>query len=684
MTKNTQDSFKERKRVSSACVACRGRKVKCNINDQFPCKSCTKMGLECVKSVVDRRRDRPESQYTQKLEHMLKLYEDENKRISLQLVNIAESMQDFSELHDSLQRKTNMTQTQNNDNIVLPEVETKVIDKDLSYRRNDTDILKAKYPMPPIFQASQDKPHSVYGPTSIFDNTRVHHKTLYDTNDTELEVDEIKNLATDPIIRECIKNFWVWQYPDVHLFLYKEAFLVDFFHAKKNSAYCCKSLIFAICAMGSLLSENSDIVKMSNHFYEQSKHLCMNRNNRPSISLLQSFMLLGMYDIYNGRNDSGWILTGMGMRIGFIIGFQLNPRDWLSDKELKLKNAFGNMIRSRIYWGTYLADHFIGLLLGRPASLKMNDTTIEETIELPDLDWIHEYCFQSKLYTEPKIEKLGDSLRCSAKLMEITENMLHDIFSNKKGMKKDQLQENIEKVHHYNLKIQEWREALPIEIKWSSNDLEELGNNLTKMTFKLMYYIVVLCLNRPFLGISGEYTEPLNRCNDAVNDLAILLKTFIINYNCRKSSTLMIFCSIISISVMMRVNSDVMSEVFRGKKTDRFKILLFMKILHETSKMWGLSSKAFKLLKKKFKQEYDVDIEDELRNFDLNQDIDFSIMNNMSFLDNGISINQFLEFDPLALDDAFSQPPMLFNTSVVDGSEGLLPYFNMSHFDYEI
>lgn len=103
------------------------------------------------------------------------------------------------------------------------------------------------------------------------------------------------------------------------------------------------------------------------------------------------------------------------------------------------KNNLGTQIRSRIFWGTYLVDHLIGLLLGGSPTLKMNGTTIEETIELPDIDWIDEYSFPGKEginddgndCVKSKILRISDPLRSVINLMSVSDNMMNEIFNNK-------------------------------------------------------------------------------------------------------------------------------------------------------------------------------------------------------------------------------------------------------------
>lgn len=633
MTKTTQtvDKISKKRKRGLACKNCRKRKVKCNINEKYPCTSCLSSNQECIESTIDKRKERAESEYTQHLENRLSVYQEENARIASQLENIVKVMREVMDVSSSfefnkLKNETTNTgisspQTNYINNYTNIQYIQDDIEPNLEEDVESSENLNEKYPTPSTFKAFDNKPLSVYGATSVFDNISVSKlKNLK-------EMEEIYILNRDPKINFYIKLFFQWQYPDIHIFVFREAFLLDFLHAKNNSSYCSTELIFSICAFGCLLSEDEDKKQISNNFNEKAKQLCFNNYSKPSISLLQSFLLLGLYDIYNGKNDSGWILSGMGMRMGYSIGLQLNSREDIDN----LKSELGTKIRSRIFWGTYLVDHLIGLLLGRPPSLKMNDSTIEETIELPDIDWIHEYTCPGELGEATKILLIGNPLCEMVKLMNISGDMINDIFNDQKYSKQNDsviFYRRLPLVRKYNLSMFKWRKTLPESLLWNSSDLKEIGADPTTLTFKLIYYIVILCLNRPFLNskVNEQYVEYCANCRkiclNAVNDLTIALSRFTTIYGFDKCSNLIIYSCIISISVILRsYNSDSKSNLMSDPEV-KFKILLFMKILRECSRNWGLSEKAFKLTKDKLRKEHNINIEEELNSFDQNEQPD--------------------------------------------------------------
>lgn len=679
-----------RKKCSYACISCRSRKVKCNVNEQFPCRSCVKMDLECVKSTSDKRKIRVEKKtYVQNLENKIQIYNEEAVRISKQLENISKSMKDLSSLTkvQNLENKQNefVMDSRTASNTLLEEEPKKEVAKSQVDERHKLD-LRQRYPTPESFQEFQNKFLSVYGPTSIFDDAQI--PKYKDEN----EINGIEELSSDPLIVKCVKLFFVWQYPDMHIFLFREAFLLDFFHAKPNSSYCSKALVFAICAMGSLFSNNPKIKEMSPRFYENSRSLCFQQYNKPSIALLQSFLLLGLYDVYNGRNDSGWILSGIAMRLVYVMGLQLNPKQVNTD--IEAKNELGTKIRSRIFWGAYLVDHFLGLLLGRPSSLKKNNSTIEQTIELPDIEWIHEYSFQEADKPTPKILILGNPLRALVELMSITERIINDIFSNKtmEDNSSDNFEKKLNLVTYYNLEIEQWRIDSSEQDLWTAKVLSSVSKDPTKLTFTLIYYVVILCLNRPFLKVqsldaeNNMKTNSLHVCMNAIDDLHIAIKGFVRVYGFGKCSILIIYCCVISTSVIIRSKEGNIEQLFKYKSEERSKILLFLLVLQKCSSLWGLSKKAYTLVETKLRDHYNIDINFYLTDFNMSaspqpaeplvgmlEEMENDMTQNNS---NGCG-NQMFDYATCE-DDAFGGPPIFMNSDVLSTFETLFEDYNLN------
>lgn len=549
-----------------SCQRCRIRKVKCDFDS--PCANCARVGAECITPFEDKRKKRYSSNYV--------------FRIEKQLENCLGFIQEIKKTGSSESRQALINST---DLIDILENENETAKKGEEY---------------------YDERHgTVYGPLSVYDDelvSRGKHKFL------NTEEKSISVLNKDPVILECLKLFFTWQYPSHYMFIFRESFLIDFFYPKQNSMYCSKILILSICALGSKMSDDEDIYNKSAPFYNEARSLLMSNFDSPSITSLQSFLLLAFYDICNGANSSGWMLSGSAMRMGFDLGFQLNPKSWF----LKVHNELSPLdisIRSRIYWGCYMADHFISLLLCRPSILKKSDASIFETHDLPNLEWIDEYMYGSfDGNGHQKSISISSPLKSIINLIDISENMLNDIFTRNEDdydnlSREDlNLRSRLKKVNEYNIKIMKWKENLPEELAWDQGVLEETGQDPNLLCIRFYYYILILCLNRPFVGIVDEPFQKsqyssVEVCSSAIEDLFVLVKKFRKCNGLRKASIFIVYCSILPISVIFLTHSTEQLMLDAKKKLE-----FFLDVLKECSRTWKLAQKSYNLISTKLRQ----------------------------------------------------------------------------------
>ena len=549
-----------------SCQRCRIRKVKCDFDS--PCSNCAKVGAECIPPFEDKRKKRYSSNYV--------------LRIEKQLENCLSFIQEIKKTGSSESRQALINST------------------DL------IDILENENETTKKGDESYDERHgTVYGPLSVYDDdlvSRGKHKFL------NTEEKSISVLNKDPVILQCLKLFFTWQYPSHNMFIFRESFLIDFFYPKHNSMYCSKILILSICALGSKMSDDENIYSKSASYYKEARSLLMSNFDSPSITSLQSFLLLAFYDICNGSNSSGWMLSGSAMRMGFDLGFQLNPKSWFLKVQSEL-SPLDISIRSRIYWGCYMADHFISLLLCRPSILKKSDASIFETHDLPNLEWIDEYMYDSSNGNGPQKDiSISSPLKSIINLIDISENMLNDIFTRNEDdydnlSREDlNLRSRLKKVNEYNIKIMKWKENLPKELAWDQRVLEETGQDPNLLCIRFYYYILILCLNRPFVGIvdvpsqESEFSSA-EVCKSAIEDLIVLVKKFWKSNGLRKASIFIVYCSILPISVIFLTHST--EQLMLGAKK---KLEFFLDVLKECSRTWKLAQKSYNLISIKLRQ----------------------------------------------------------------------------------
>ncbi|KAM9931483.1 hypothetical protein OXX80_008869 [Metschnikowia pulcherrima] len=601
-----------RREMPLSCQRCRLRKVKCNF--AHPCSSCVKLGVECIAVPNDMRKRRPPANYVSTLEKQIDAY----SKFVLQLQKL-ETPEERSRFFDANFSAVASTSPAENDGQLWADQDESA--SAATERSHAVSGSEEPSELPPAGDsagqksarahspAQNNKIRPVYGPTSVYENdadfkSRSKSKSVMQKKESR-ELALLQSLSRDPDVLHCLKLFFTWQYPNHNMFVFREAFFIDFFHPKPNSLYCSSELVLSICALGARMSDVDSIYSRSITYYNEAKSSILSNLEHPSITSVQSFLLLAFYDICNGHNSTGWMLSGNAMRMGFDLGFQLNPEVWF----LKHRGALQQLdvsIRSRIYWGCFMADHFISLVLGRPSLLKLSDATIPETEDLPELDWIDEY-----KYVPENVTNISDPLKNIINLISISDNMLNDIFTRSDNLSSDEsthddydLVSRLSKLFDYNAQIQHWKENLPSDLNWDRENLKVTSDNPTISVVRYYYYILILCLNRPFVGITRDFKEkahlsPAFVCSNAIEDLYIAIQKFERAHGLRRASIFIVYCSILSISVILLTST---TSVLDPEK--KLQLKYFLNVLAGCSKTWRLAEKSHKMIAMKLRLKF--------------------------------------------------------------------------------
>ena len=573
-----------RKEMPLSCLRCRIRKVKCNF--AHPCLSCVKLGVECIEIPNDMRKKRPRVTYVLTLEKQLGTMQEFVG--ALQKLDSADERAQYMEANMAA-IATELGVGAASECAVLTEVAQH--DEEPATQQDFAST-----------SGSPNKNRPIYGPTSVYHNDEVDVRAATALRREIREVETLRALNRNPDVLHCLKLFFTWQYPDNSMFVFREAFLKEFFQPQCNSLYCLAVLVLSICALGARMSDVESVFRKAITYYNEARSCLLSSFERPPIASVQSFLLLAFYDIYSGHNSAGWMLLGNAIRMGYDLGFQLSPEVWFL-RDCGPPRDMDRAIRSRIYWGCFMADHFISLVLGRPSLLKLLDASISQTEDLPELDWIDDY-----KYIPDTDTNISDPLKNIVNLINISDNMLNDVFTKTEPQTASHddyvLGSRLLKLIQYNNEIQMWRNLLPLDLYWDQENLKLTGDNPTVSGMRYYYYILLLCLNRPFVGLTKEFKDlthlsPGVICSRAIDDLYVAINRFQETHGLRRASIFIVYCSILSVSViLLRVTANQV-----GAKEKRL-MKFFMSVLQRCSKTWGLAEKSYRLIRSKIEREF--------------------------------------------------------------------------------
>ncbi|KOH01333.1 CHA4-like protein [Saccharomyces eubayanus] len=384
--------------------------------------------------------------------------------------------------------------------------------------------------------------------------------------DSGISSDKYRTLARSPFIILSLSLFFKWLYPSHYFFVYREALLSAFFQDKHSkSYYCSEELIYAIVALGSKITNKSDeLYRKSVKYYSFSKQIVLKKvfqtryyssgklkSSSSKLALIQSLLCLAFYDMGRGENSSAWYFSGLAFRIVHEIGLHLDPAALSGAYEGDL-TQMDIEVRVRIYWGCYLVDHFMAELYGKSTILRLSNSTVPETDELPDI----KEGFEEYMYSDPDKPLL---VATPVKRL-IVLSRIAELYANESIIPSKSISERKKDLSDFNRDIQQWRLNLPKELAWTTETLtteEDFDPTISFVWYH--YYMVLISYNKPFVS---DFNESRQLIEDVITDLFYLLKNWISKYHTfEKCSIQMVTTAILALQC---INSEKICNRYYG------------------------------------------------------------------------------------------------------------------------
>lgn len=164
------------------------------------------------------------------------------------------------------------------------------------------------------------------------------------------------NLGIDnDLVQTCIRNFFVYEYCRC-MFVYREAFLEDYFDNAYGGKYCSQPLVYAVCALGATRSSDAEVRSKAQLLAKCAQEAILTHClDSPTITTVQALLCIAFHELGQGSASLGWLFSGMAFRMGQELGFHQDPQTWLhSDRTITTDKDIE--IRRRVYWGCFVAD----------------------------------------------------------------------------------------------------------------------------------------------------------------------------------------------------------------------------------------------------------------------------------------------------------------------------------------
>lgn len=325
---------------------------------------------------------------------------------------------------------------------------------------------------------------SVDAPPSIgsIDNVLVDPQTVLTPKleqDIQLSAPSRYYAPHDDTSQRLMSAFFRTQYQH-HMCVYREFFLRDYDIGR--GPYYSDLLLFSICAMGALATDNPKDRALSPVFAAQADALINPSLDSPDLTVLQALVLLGQLDVSHCRASRGWVRCGMAFRLAHEMGLHLDPSNWDSSTGSAEPTAtsIDREILRRVYWAVFIADKQMSLHFGRPPALYPHESDVRNSVRIPyPPDWhglLDTYIAPGISATayEDGVAFVGAFIY-QAELAKIQHAIITELFENRRTADNAAIAATINRLH---LSLSRWLASLPGKLYWNQWTLGQVPSSV--------------------------------------------------------------------------------------------------------------------------------------------------------------------------------------------------------------
>ena len=359
----------KRRCVSTACIACRRRKSKCDGN--LPaCAACASVYLTPCEYAphTDHRRKgvykkdidhlKTKNSTLQTLIHAILNYDDvdvfdlvQQIRTSDNLETLAESLISKERTVASKQELSGSPTFDGNDSPDVPQFEA-----ELSNRMGDLLLdgsIKFIGGTSNLLWSPQDLRYQETASSPSVGKQIVHTREEAILSWTTVTVNKEH-------ILHLINMYFCWHYA-YFTTLSKELFYRDFLQGIR-SQYCSKLLVNIMLALGCHFStkqfaraDPSDSSTTGDHFFKEAKKLLHEDDELTNAQLctIQALALMSVREAGCGRETQGWVYSGMSFRMAMDLGLNIDAQPMNESSKLQDEDVDARRVT---FWGCYLFD----------------------------------------------------------------------------------------------------------------------------------------------------------------------------------------------------------------------------------------------------------------------------------------------------------------------------------------
>ncbi|KAK3294849.1 fungal-specific transcription factor domain-containing protein [Chaetomium fimeti] len=402
------------------------------------------------------------------------------------------------------------------------------------------------------------------------------------------------------LIIHLINMYFGWHYP-YFATLSKSLFYRDFLKGKpqgqpRTTVYCTPLLVNVILALGCHFTSAAgafavpgDSRTKGDHFFAEAKRLIVENDEyaKPKLATVQALALMSVREAGCGREANGWVYSGMSFRMAQDIGLNLNLGGAAKDKgSLDEQEVDARRIT---FWGCFLFDKCWSNYLGRLPQIPKNTYNVPKYDVFPDEDadlWspYTESGFDQSSKQPSRTRAVGLHL---SQLCEISSDLLLFFYHPNHIGRSTGRNIEVKKLSELHRRLEEWKKELPNEFEPKDGQLPHVI--LMHMFFHLQYIHLFKAFLKytPATSPLPTHVSPWRMCGANAGAISKLMRLYKKLYDLRQ---------ICNIAVYMVQTACTIHILHLPEKTAKRDIIHGVKHLEEIAEDWLCARRALSTL----------------------------------------------------------------------------------------
>ncbi|KAK0637258.1 fungal-specific transcription factor domain-containing protein [Bombardia bombarda] len=402
------------------------------------------------------------------------------------------------------------------------------------------------------------------------------------------------------LVIHLINMYFNWHYP-YFTTLSKNLFYRDFLRGKPTgqprvTVYCSSLLVNAMLSLGCHFTSvpgafaiPGDSRTKGDHFFAEAKRLITENDEyeKPRLTTVQALALMSVREAGCGREAKGWVYSGMSFRMAQDIGLNLDIGGFAKDKDALSEQEID--ARRITFWGCFLFDKCWSNYLGRLPQLPKNTYNVPKFDVFPDEDaetWspYTDAGFDQSFKQPSRIRAVGLQL---SKLCEVSSDLLLFFYHPNHIGRSSGKSVELKKLSELHRRLEDWKKELPKEFEAKEGQLPNV------ILMHMFYHLQYIHLFRPFLKYTPAasplpaHVSPRRICTANAGAISKLMRLYKKTYNLRQ---------ICNIAVYMVHSACTIHMLNLPEKTAKRDVIHGVKHLEEIAEDWLCARRTLSIL----------------------------------------------------------------------------------------